>query len=77
MKISEKSKLATFLLAFFLGVFGIHRFYVGRIGSGIAQLILTITVVGGLVSGIWVLIDWIMILSGEFKDADGNSIKKW
>ena len=43
---SGKSKLAAFLFAFFLGVFGIHRFYVGKTGSAVAMLILTLTVFG-------------------------------
>lgn len=75
--ISSKSRLAAFLLAFFLGMLGVHRFYVGKTGSGIAQLILTITVIGAFVTGIWVLIDWIMILSGQFKDGQGKLITKW
>lgn len=67
--ISEKNWLTTFLLCFFLGVIGVHRFYVGRVGSGIA-MILTL---GGL--GIWLLVDFIVILCGNFKDKDGKVIK--
>jgi len=76
-KISPKLRLPTFLFAFFLGMLGIHRFYVGKVGSGIAQLILSLTVIGMLVTSIWVLIDWIAILSGTFRDADGLKIIKW
>jgi len=76
-KISPKLRLPTFLFAFFLGMLGIHRFYVGKVGSGIAQLILSLTVVGMLVTSIWVLVDWITILSGTFRDADGLKIIKW
>lgn len=77
MQISDKSRLATFLLAFFLGPLGIHRFYVGKIGSGIAMLLLTLTIIGMLATGIWSLVDWIMAVSGLFRDADGRLIKAW
>ncbi|MBK6762587.1 MAG: peptide chain release factor 2 [Micrococcales bacterium] len=59
---SPKSRLAAALLAFFLGAFGIHRFYVGKIGTGVA-----IIVTFGGFFGIWPLIDLIMILVGSFK----------
>jgi TM2 domain-containing membrane protein YozV len=58
----QKSWLATVLLCHFLGTFGAHRFYTGRIVSGIFQLL----TFGGF--GIWTLIDLIMIVSGDFKD---------
>ncbi|MBC7544890.1 MAG: TM2 domain-containing protein [Candidatus Sericytochromatia bacterium] len=60
----------TLLLCFFLGGLGAHRFYVGKKGSGVAQLL----TFGGL--GIWTLIDLVMILMGKFQDADGNAITK-
>lgn len=66
---SEKDWLVTLLLSLFVGSLGIHRFYVGKIGTGILQLI----TVGGC--GIWTLIDIIMIATGNFKDKDGNEIK--
>jgi TM2 domain-containing membrane protein YozV len=50
---------------------GIHRFYVGKAGSGIAQIL----TLGGL--GIWVLVDWIMLLCGSFKDKEGKVLKEW
>lgn len=66
---SEKEWLVTLLLCLFLGGIGVHRFYVGKIGTGILQLI----TLGGC--GIWTLIDLIMIVTGSFKDKDGNEIK--
>lgn len=77
MNISEKSRTATFLLAFFLGAFGIHRFYVGKVGSALAMLFLTLSFVGILVTGFWTLIDCITIVSGNFRDAEGKLITNW
>lgn len=75
--ISDKSRLAAFLLAFFFGCFGVHRFYVGKYGSGAAMLVLSVTVVGLLVSGFWNLIDWVLILSGNFRDKHGQLLLRW
>ncbi len=69
--VSPKSRLATLLLAIFLGYFGVHRFYVGKIGTGI----LMIFTAGGL--GIWWAIDFIMIVVGSFTDADGKYVLDW
>ena len=63
-----KSKRLTLLLCLFLGGIGVHRFYVGKVGTGILQLI----TLGGC--GIWTLIDLIMIITGSFTDKDGNKI---
>lgn len=74
---SERQILPAFLLCFMLGVFGAHRFYVGKTGSGIAMLVLTLTVVGTLISGIWYLIDLIMIVTGNFTDEEEKVLKDW
>jgi hypothetical protein len=66
---SPSSNLVALLLCIFLGLLGVHRFYVGKIGSGIAQLILSITYIGLIVSGIWVFIDFIVICCGKFEDS--------
>ncbi len=66
---SDKEWLVTLLLSLFLGTLGVHRFYVGKIGTGILQLI----TLGGC--GIWTLIDIIMIVTGNFKDKNDDVIK--
>lgn len=65
----EKKRLVCLLLCLFTGCFGLHRFYVGKIGSGVAQLL----TFGGF--GIWMLIDLVMILLGRFTDNEGNVIQ--
>ena len=56
------------LWCFFLGIFGAHWFYVGRVVLGVLHLL----TLGGL--GIWTLIDFIRILIGHFKDKNGNEL---
>ena len=65
---SSKDWIATLLLCFFLGSLGVHRFYVGKVGTGILQLI----TLGGC--GIWYLIDFILIAVGNFTDGEGKRI---
>jgi len=66
-----KDQLTAFLLAFFLGGLGVHRFYLGYTGIGIAQLL----TLGGC--GIWALIDIIRIATDDLPDADGNELIPW
>lgn len=68
---TEKRILPAALLSFFFGVFGAHRFYVGKVGTGIAML----CTLGGF--GIWAIIDFIMIVTGSFTDMDGKKITEW
>ena len=68
---SHRSRLVALLLCWFLGVFGAHRFYVGKIGTGVLQLV----TLGGL--GIWAFIDLIIIAVGSFRDAEGDLVYKW
>jgi len=60
--LSDRNKYVAAILAFFFGTLGIHRFYLGRTGSGIAMLVLTCTIVGLFVTGLWALIDSIRYL---------------
>ena len=68
---SEKLVLPVFVICLLVGVFGAHRFYVGKIGTGILMLL----TFGGF--GIWYLVDLVLILCGEFTDKNGNKIRQW
>ena len=63
-----KSKMVALLLCFFLGNWGIHRFYVGKVGTGLIWLFTL-----GF-CGIGTIIDFIMILVGAFKDSEGKDL---
>ena len=66
-----KSKLVAGLLAIFLGGLGIHNFYLGNTGKGVAQILLSCTGV----SAIWALIEGILIFTGKINtDAEGNPL---
>ena len=67
---SDSQWVVTLLLAFLLGVIGAHRFYVGKTGTGILMLF----TFGGL--GIWLLIDLILIITGQFTNKDGEKIAR-
>jgi TM2 domain-containing membrane protein YozV/ribosomal protein L40E len=84
--ISPKSRLATTLLAFFLGTFGAHRFYVGKIGTAIIMLLLGIAGIANIrgaapmllgTVGLWAFIDFIFAVTGHMKDRQGRLIQKW
>jgi hypothetical protein len=60
--VTDRNKIVAAVLAFFLGTLGIHRFYLGRTGSGIVMLVMTITVVGLLVTAPWAFVDMIRYL---------------
>src|SRR5690349_7927639 len=60
--LAEQSLVAALLLCLFLGPLGIHRFYARKIGSGLAMLLLSLTLVGTLVTVVWALVDLVVIL---------------
>tara|TARA_Y100000592_G_scaffold94189_1_gene158582 strand:- start:467 stop:787 length:321 start_codon:yes stop_codon:yes gene_type:complete len=62
--------LTLFLLTFFVGVLGVHRFYVGKIGTGFLMLL----TLGGL--GVWFLVDLILVVTGQFTNKDGQKIPR-
>jgi TM2 domain-containing membrane protein YozV len=68
---SDKSRGVATALAALLGVFGAHRFYVGKTGTGVLML----CSVGGL--GIWYLYDLILVVGGSFRDAQGRLVSRW
>ena len=70
-EISPKSRLAAALFCGFLGCIGVHRFYVGKVGTGILMII----TFGGF--GVWQIIDLINICLGSFTDKEGRRIKTW
>lgn len=69
--ISYKSRLVALLLCIFLGALGFHRFYAGKVGTGLLYLF----TFG--IFGIGVLIDFILILVGSFRDSYGLMISQW
>lgn len=68
---SPKSRTVALLLCLFLGGLGVHRFYVGKIGTGVLWLL-----TGGCF-GIGSLVDLILIICGSFRDKMGAVVKQW
>ena len=69
-EVSDKGFVPALLLCFFLGGLGVHRFYVGKIGTGILMLL----TLGGF--GIWAIIDFVMIAVGSFRDKQGRTLRR-
>ena len=67
---SDSQWVVTLLLAFLLGIIGAHRFYVGKTGTGILMLL----TFGGI--GIWLLIDLILIVTGQITNKGGEKIAR-
>lgn len=70
-ELSDKSKGTTFILSLFLGVLGVDRMYVGKIGTGVLKLLLTFVGIGF----IWWIIDLLLIIGDMFTDSKGRKLK--
>lgn len=68
---SRKSRLVALLLCIFLGVIGVHRYYIGKIGTGVIW-----TLTAGCIYVGWI-IDIIWIACGKMTDGDGRLILNW
>lgn len=82
--VQQKSRMAAglmgILFGLFLGGLGIHNFYLGYTKKAVIQLVICLVgfclVIGPLVSGIWCLVEGIMILAGNInEDANGVPLK--
>lgn len=63
---SPYNRVVALALCWFLGIFGIHRFYVGKVATGVLMLL-----TGGGFGILWI-IDFIVLLLGRFKDSEGR-----
>lgn len=68
---SDRSRGIALALATLIGPFGAHRFYVGKVGTGVLQLL----TFGGM--GVWWLYDWVLVAAGGFRDIDGRRVVNW
>ena len=69
--VSDKYRLVAMVLCIFLGIFGAHRFYLGKTGTAV----LMVCTLGGL--GIWMLADFILIAMGQFTDEQNKRVLIW
>jgi TM2 domain-containing membrane protein YozV len=58
---NKKEACVAYLLWFFLGYFGAHNFYLGRTGVAVAQLLLTLSIVGLVITFFWHFVDAFLI----------------
>ena len=70
--VSPKSRTVAAILGFFFGFLGVHRFYLGNIGMGVALLL-----VGPFTAYIWNLVDWIIVLAGSAHDGQKLAVVNW
>lgn len=72
--LSDKSKVAAGLLSFFLGAFGVGRFYLGYTTFGVLQIVITVLSLG-MLGWVWPVVDTILILTGNVPDAQGRTLR--
>jgi len=76
IEFSGKSRATAGILGILLGGLGVHRFYLGNIGVGIVQIIVTLITIG--VGSLWGFIEGIIIISGAaWRDADGKPLRRY
>ncbi len=79
-EVSGKSRAVAAVLAFLLGSLGIHNFYLGKNKYGVIQLVCTLCfflVIPVIISSIWALVDFILILCGTYTDGEDKPVKSW
>lgn len=76
-QLSDKSAVVAGLLGLLLGPFGAHNFYLGYKSRAIIQLVLTLTILGAFISGIWAIGEAIMLFTGYIKtDGKGRLLRR-
>jgi TM2 domain-containing membrane protein YozV len=72
----RKNMALAIVLALFLGAFGIHRFYLGHTGTGLAMALITILTCGygAIITGVWAIVDIILIATGSLREPSGRSL---
>lgn len=88
--VSNEKKLTLFLLCWIFGLFSLHRFYTGKYLSGGLQLLTLLLaslfgafevkvpgIIAGAIGGVWLIVDFIMIIMGKFTDKEGKLIADW
>ncbi|UTO28785.1 TM2 domain-containing protein [Bartonella harrusi] len=74
---SDPTRPMLTLICWFTGIFGVHRFMIGKVWTGALMLILSLSIVGLIITGIWAIVDFIIITAGKFRDKDGRQITRW
>ena len=74
---SSKNTIHAFYIWVFIGVVGAHRFYLGRWKTGLAMLVLTLSVYGSPVSFCWWMYDLYLLLTAKLTDANEMPMRSW